>query len=399
YLTDTGVKACAEDVDIASLGPSRSFSSSTPSRPSPPPPTTSPSAPPSSPDRTTPPDAPRLIHVDLDGHGSVVPLKGRCTVGRTEDNDVQVDDKRASKHHAVVRFERGAYVLEDLESANGTLLNGHYCVEPTRLKNDDEIVIGRTMLVFQAPEHFPPPAEASSPAPVRRSSSRSGPRRPGSVSPELADPGIRVVRGRPEPSPEHNPRALFEGQRAPGADVFGDEESLENTAPPQDNPGSVMATETAPTTRLTSDLKDSLHDLQPTLLPQESMLPAVDPEPPQEILELSEVVETPTPTLDPPTQEFEKEDPEPTLIGEMKPDGSLGEKLPDASSSLADVPLPSEVRARIRADGTEGLYGELLALRAHVSELGGKNHPLLEVIDTLLKDPIVRAFVEHARQR
>lgn len=422
YLTDSGVRACAEDVDIGTLGPSRSFSSTPSSTPSadPPPPEPSPAS--KRPVETgSGPDGPRLIHVGLDGRGRAVLLAARCTVGRTENNDIQIDDQRASKHHAVVRFERGAYVLEDLESANGTLLNGHYCVEPTRLKNDDEIVIGRTMLLFQSPDEISPPVgQEANVAPARVVSTPSPPptRRAPSPPPEVADPGVRVVRGRPDPAPGQDPGALFESQRSAPADVFADEGALDPTAPPRDGPP-ISSMETAPTSRLSSDLQDSLHDLQPTLLPPEpgraSPLsrglealrqpsePAPGPldraqTPPrpegQEVLELSEVVETPTPQMEPPTQELDSE-PEPTLIGRMGP----GEALPSASSSLADVPLPPELRARLESEGAEGLYGELLALRAHVVELGGREHRLVKTIDTLLQDPIVRAYVDHARSR
>lgn len=102
-------------------------------------------------------EVPQVIHIGLDGNEFVQPLQWICTVGRAEGNDIQVDDQRASKNHAEIRYEDGGYVLHDLESANGTLLNGEYVVEPTPLKNDDEVVIGRTMLLFQTPLPVPPP--------------------------------------------------------------------------------------------------------------------------------------------------------------------------------------------------------------------------------------------------
>lgn len=79
------------------------------------------------------------------------PLSPKMLVGRSPECDIMVDDQRASKHHAIISHDGTNYILEDLESANGTLINGSLCVEPTCLEHDDEIVIGRTMLVFQTP--------------------------------------------------------------------------------------------------------------------------------------------------------------------------------------------------------------------------------------------------------
>lgn len=93
-----------------------------------------------------------LTHVDLEGNQDSILLGWHCTVGRAENNTIVIKDQRASKYHAFLRFENGCYVLEDLGSANGTLLNGNYVIDPTPLKYDDEIVIGRTLLLYQGRE-------------------------------------------------------------------------------------------------------------------------------------------------------------------------------------------------------------------------------------------------------
>jgi len=111
------------------------------------------------------PHAPRLvIHIEGSEGNTILPLGEECTLGRVEDNDFQLDDPRASKRHAVIRKSGEQYEVCDLESANGTMLNGDY-IKSQLLNHGDEIVIGRTMILFEAPERvsqMAPPRQASS---------------------------------------------------------------------------------------------------------------------------------------------------------------------------------------------------------------------------------------------
>jgi DNA-binding response OmpR family regulator len=59
------------------------------------------------------------------------------TIGRWEDNDVPLLDRWISRHHAEVRREGQRYVLYDLDSKNGTFLNGKAIPEPQPLENGD----------------------------------------------------------------------------------------------------------------------------------------------------------------------------------------------------------------------------------------------------------------------
>ncbi len=69
-------------------------------------------------------------------------LQGGVTViGRSEDCHVVVDDRQASRHHARITQTEDGYVLEDLDSKNGTFLNGQLLTVPAVLKDGDEIGI------------------------------------------------------------------------------------------------------------------------------------------------------------------------------------------------------------------------------------------------------------------
>jgi predicted component of type VI protein secretion system len=61
------------------------------------------------------------------------------SIGRWEDNDIVIDDRWISRYHARIRHERDQYILEDLGSKNGTIVNGRRIVEPVTLFDGDEI--------------------------------------------------------------------------------------------------------------------------------------------------------------------------------------------------------------------------------------------------------------------
>ncbi len=63
------------------------------------------------------------------------------TIGRWHDNDLVLDDRWVSRHHARVRREGDQYLVEDLGSKNGTLLNGRRITAPTLLSDGDEIQV------------------------------------------------------------------------------------------------------------------------------------------------------------------------------------------------------------------------------------------------------------------
>ncbi|HEV2122397.1 MAG TPA: FHA domain-containing protein [Chloroflexota bacterium] len=72
-------------------------------------------------------------------------------IGRAEDCDIYVRDPLASRRHAQVRREPWRYVLEDLGSRNGTLVNGVPITQPHHLQNGDLIMIATSPLRFEDP--------------------------------------------------------------------------------------------------------------------------------------------------------------------------------------------------------------------------------------------------------
>lgn len=93
----------------------------------------------------------RLSGRFADGRNGEVTVNPGTTLGRHPNNSIRLIDNAASKQHAVIVFDSGAYLLRDLNSTNGTFVNGVRIREATRLRDGDEITIGKSKLTFRNP--------------------------------------------------------------------------------------------------------------------------------------------------------------------------------------------------------------------------------------------------------
>ncbi len=77
-------------------------------------------------------------------------LGGSVTLGRSSKNDIVIKDKFVSKNHLNITERNGNFYLEDLNSANGTYLNGEKVDAGTliELQNGDKIGVGFIQFIF-----------------------------------------------------------------------------------------------------------------------------------------------------------------------------------------------------------------------------------------------------------
>ncbi len=75
--------------------------------------------------------------------------KERTTIGRKPHNDVQVDNLAVSGEHAVIYTIRNDSFIEDLDSTNGTLVNGAP-IKKHLLKNNDLVELGKHKLKYMS---------------------------------------------------------------------------------------------------------------------------------------------------------------------------------------------------------------------------------------------------------
>ncbi len=123
---------------------------------------------------------PKMI-VSIDGVviKEVQLTKDRTTLGRRPYNDIVIDNLAVSGEHAVLQMTGNEVYLEDLNSTNGTYVNGK-AVKKQLLQNNDTVEIGKYKIKFineapgatfektmiMKPGMVPPPVQRPAPAPA-----------------------------------------------------------------------------------------------------------------------------------------------------------------------------------------------------------------------------------------
>jgi pSer/pThr/pTyr-binding forkhead associated (FHA) protein len=110
---------------------------------------------------------PKLIVTTADGidvtHELEEPL---ITIGRLPDNMLQIDDPSVSSHHAQLTLTGGDYLLKDLNSTNGTRVNGQ-AFDEGQLQDGDHVRFGKMDAVYSSEipaETRPLPLETIAPS-------------------------------------------------------------------------------------------------------------------------------------------------------------------------------------------------------------------------------------------
>jgi len=79
--------------------------------------------------------------------GMVFPLDSRLTIGRGEENHIRLTHSTVSRQHTLVYLENGQAIVQDMESRNGTFLNGER-IDKAVLSDGDVIWVGDVALRF-----------------------------------------------------------------------------------------------------------------------------------------------------------------------------------------------------------------------------------------------------------
>lgn len=112
--------------------------------------------------------------------------KDVMSIGRARDNDVVIENLSVSRNHARIKREGEEYILTDLNSANGSMVNGHR-VSKAAIRNNDILTIGKHNLVFleveetryvEQPASSPSSSRSSSAAPQAKKPARYPSRSP-----------------------------------------------------------------------------------------------------------------------------------------------------------------------------------------------------------------------------
>jgi adenylate cyclase len=131
----------------------------------------------------------KLILTSPEGQ-QVVTLAARNSLGRHPDSSIQILDKIVSKEHCRVLLEGGTWVLQDLDSLNGTFLNGSRLSGSRPLKHGDEFSLGATRARFEDEPTI------SSPEPSDTAVSRGNSPPPRAQASAPLEPATSAVAGR-----------------------------------------------------------------------------------------------------------------------------------------------------------------------------------------------------------
>lgn len=86
--------------------------------------------------------------------GRIFPaLPTPLTIGREEGNILRLNDERVSRFHAKIQIDNDDIILTDLDSTNGTRVNG-MVVQIRRLRFGDRVAVGRSLLLFGSNEEI-----------------------------------------------------------------------------------------------------------------------------------------------------------------------------------------------------------------------------------------------------
>jgi pSer/pThr/pTyr-binding forkhead associated (FHA) protein len=98
---------------------------------------------------------PKLVGVLPSGERLEFALKQReVKIGKAPHNDIVLSDQTVSNSHAIILSHDNVFEIVDLESRNGTIVNGERLVTESRpLRHGDNIQVGRTLLVFRSSTH------------------------------------------------------------------------------------------------------------------------------------------------------------------------------------------------------------------------------------------------------
>ncbi len=105
--------------------------------------------------------------------------RSTISIGRMDDNDLAIPDKRVSRRHVSITWEDNGFILRDLGSVNGTFLNGAPVESPTLLSDGDMVGVGEEILLaFSTVETMPGERTMASKVSYKRASGGGAPSYP-----------------------------------------------------------------------------------------------------------------------------------------------------------------------------------------------------------------------------
>ncbi|MBN2145027.1 MAG: FHA domain-containing protein [Candidatus Aureabacteria bacterium] len=92
----------------------------------------------------------QLVILEGSDQGKIFILRTKNIIGRYNDCSLVINDKKiSSKHCKIEKINRTEFSITDLNSSNGTFVNGFKLTQSRTLQYGDIILIGETLMVYQ----------------------------------------------------------------------------------------------------------------------------------------------------------------------------------------------------------------------------------------------------------
>jgi len=136
----------------------------------------------------------KLVVVAGPSEGTEYPIAKPLILGRLETNDVPIKDGKASREHAKVYPQGQDFAIVDLNSSNGTFVNGQKVTKRV-LRSGDEISIGMVTLRFEAEKAAPAAPKRATLDEAFEKAKEPGEGAKPAAAPAAGKPGELVMRG------------------------------------------------------------------------------------------------------------------------------------------------------------------------------------------------------------
>lgn len=87
----------------------------------------------------------RVLVSTMTGSFDYLVNSAETTIGTSDDNDIVIDDRTVSRHHAILFYNGENFGIRDLKSTNGIVMNG-FKMDEMKLRNGDSISLGNTVI-------------------------------------------------------------------------------------------------------------------------------------------------------------------------------------------------------------------------------------------------------------
>ncbi|HPB30515.1 MAG TPA: FHA domain-containing protein [Candidatus Sumerlaeota bacterium] len=313
--------------------------------------------------------------------------KAETYIGRSADNDIRLHDWFVSKKHAMILKEGANYLIKDLKSWRGTVLNGKFTTE-SQIKDGDNLQFGATVMTFQTGAAEPVlQLTGRVPQELHEEHIPFIPPKPGPEPGSSPEEEIEAAFGEAEPEPQEDLQERIRAEEEAVAGMRAAWEALAESDEEASEPEAGMVQRDEIQQALEEEINEEVpspapepEEVSPSDLLLKSAEEPIQEEVQEQVEDLFKEEETPVPQPEPPVEEKAPVQPEPEAeppMEETPPSPPVEERKPSRAKAKAQH-SSREADPRIIAMWEKALTNPSKAIRKNAAEflkkLTGKDY-------------------------